>query len=222
MKLRIISFAIIAAGAIQLTPKAVAGPPELGALFQFSGNLTGGGAVSGSIYDGAIHSGVFGIANGTSSDSYVLQGGDPFGGDTADAYEAAQAPGHATIAGFAIDTHYELGTAVIANQAGTVITAIGGPDTSYVTFTDNTTKEFKGTITLSGFAAGGIYGGPQLFSNTGTVDLTPGESVNIVLNNEASNYGGYNAVPAPDAGSTAALLGVALAALAGLRRRQVA
>ena len=63
-----------------LAPSAMAAPPTLGALFTFSGTGASAG-VNGSIYDKDIHSGVFGSANGNSSDSYVLQGGDPFGGD---------------------------------------------------------------------------------------------------------------------------------------------
>ena len=48
-----------------------------------------------SIFDRDVHSGVprknpFGEV----VDSYVLQGGDPFGRDTGDSFETTQAPGH--------------------------------------------------------------------------------------------------------------------------------
>ena len=142
----------------------------------------------------------------------MLQGGDPYGGDTGDAFETTQTPGHAVLSGLSIDTHYDYGTP--GNQAGTFITASGGPDTGYVTFTDTTPYEYQGSITLSGLSGAGPF-----FLNTGAVDLQPGQSVNMLLNDESSNYGGYNPAPAPDAASTSALLGGALAVLAGLRRK---
>jgi PEP-CTERM motif len=47
-----------------------------------------------SIDDRDIHSGVFQTNPfGVSLDNYILQGGDPFGRDTQDAYEVAQTPG---------------------------------------------------------------------------------------------------------------------------------
>jgi hypothetical protein len=47
-----------------------------------------------SIYDRDIHSGVFQTNPfGVSLDNYIMQGGDPFGRDTQDAYEVAQTPG---------------------------------------------------------------------------------------------------------------------------------
>lgn len=73
-----------------------------------SGNVTDGVNTTGlgllSVYDKDIHSGVvrstdccgsyIGAPNGVLSDSYVLQGGDPRGIDTGDAFETTQAPGH--------------------------------------------------------------------------------------------------------------------------------
>jgi hypothetical protein len=51
-------------------------------------------AVNLSVFDKDIHSGVTRSADGHNSDSYVLQGGDPFGGDTGDGFEESQAAGH--------------------------------------------------------------------------------------------------------------------------------
>jgi len=187
---------------------AEAVPQTLGALFEFSGTA------SGSIYDKDIHSGVFGLANGTLSDSYVLQGGDPFGGDTGDAFEVAQEAGNAVVAGFDISTNYNFGQP--SSQVGTFITA--NPDTGYLTFANNTGSDFTGVLTLSGQAFGGIYGPAQFFSNTsGLITVSNGQSVNILLNNESSNYGGYNhpdAIPEP---ATGALLLIGLLVLAGER-----
>jgi hypothetical protein len=188
---------------------AEAGPITLGALFEFSGSA------SGSIYDGAIHSGTFGSANGTSSDSYVLQGGDPFGGDTGDLYEVAQEQGHANVAGFDITTSYNFGNPPCADQVGTCIVA--NPDTGFLTFLNNSGSTFTGNLTLSGQAFGGIYGPAQFFSNSGAVNLANGASAQIVLNNESSNYGGYNhpdAIPEP---ATVALLSIGLLFLVGER-----
>jgi len=65
-----------------------------GLLFSMSG-LFGAVSFSNSIYDKDIHSGVFATnPYGISLDNYILQGGDPFGRDTGDGFETAQAPGH--------------------------------------------------------------------------------------------------------------------------------
>ncbi|MFI5381116.1 MAG: hypothetical protein ACHRHE_17605 [Tepidisphaerales bacterium] len=209
-------YAIVLSAALSTVGGAAfAAPATLGALFQFVGTGASSG-ISGSIYDGDIHSGVFGVANGTSSDSYVLQGGDPFGGDTGDAYEEAQAQGHVNISGFDIFTNYIGSTPT--NQVGTVIAA--SPDTGFLTFKNSSGAEWTGNITLSGQAFGGIYGPAQFFSNTALVDLHPGDSVNIVLNNESSNYGGYNhpdaLVPTP----SSLLGGLGVGAVGLLMRRR--
>jgi hypothetical protein len=180
-------------------------PPFLGALFEFTGN-GGSAGIDGSIYDKDIHSGAprdvhafpsLLVGPPVQSDSYVLQGGDPFGGDTGDDFEVTQAPGHAVVAGFDIYTHYDFNSSnggAVPNPLNQVGTGIdGNPDTSWVEFKNSTGPTWTGTLTLSGQASGG-----QNFSNSGQVTLAPGESAYIVLNDESSNYGGYNFAP-PDA-----------------------
>jgi hypothetical protein len=71
--------------------------PQNGAQFLMSGVVTLGAQtqpVSFSIYDKDIHSGVF-ATNGyaVNLDNYILQGGDPYGRDTGDTFEVAQAQG---------------------------------------------------------------------------------------------------------------------------------
>jgi hypothetical protein len=182
--------AALSEGSHSFTAKAYdsAEPPFQGALFEFKGTGDSAG-INGSIYDKDIHSGTLRDVHASPSilfgpevlsDSYVLQGGDPYGGDTGDSFEVTQAPGHATFFDglFIVDTHYESG--------------IGAPDTGYVRFTNNSGATWTGTLTLSGQAQGGGMGGAQFFSNSGQVTLAPDDSADIVLNDESSNYGGYN------------------------------
>lgn len=71
------------------------GSPQPGVQINLTGTITGGSgseAVSLSVYDSQIHSGV--INGGGLTDAYVLQGGNPFGGDYGDEIEVSQAPGH--------------------------------------------------------------------------------------------------------------------------------
>lgn len=72
--------------------------PNLGLLFSLSGTA-GSSAVSASIYDKDIHSGVVRTnPYGLPVDNYILQGGDPFGRDTGDDFEVTQARGSFVIA----------------------------------------------------------------------------------------------------------------------------
>ncbi len=79
------------------------GGPQLGILISINGFITDGStqaAISLSVYDSQIHSGVFRTnPYGLSLDNYILQGGDAFGRDTGDDYEVTQAPGSYQFAG---------------------------------------------------------------------------------------------------------------------------
>jgi hypothetical protein len=74
------------------------GSPQPGVQMFLNGTISLGAnseSVNLSVNDSDVHSGVprtnpFGIV----VDSYVLQGGDPLGNDTGDAFEVSQAPGH--------------------------------------------------------------------------------------------------------------------------------
>jgi hypothetical protein len=70
------------------------GTMQPGVTIQINGLVNGTENVNLSVNDADIHSGVFRSADGHNSDSYVLQGGDPFGGDTGDGFEESQASGH--------------------------------------------------------------------------------------------------------------------------------
>jgi hypothetical protein len=68
------------------------GSPQPGITITLSGLLNGTEAFNHSVNDADIHSGV---VNGSGlTDAYVLQGGNPTGGDNGDPIETTQAPGH--------------------------------------------------------------------------------------------------------------------------------
>ena len=182
----------------------------LGAKLEWTGTGASSG-VDGFIYDKDIHSGVFRLANGTSSDSYVLQGGDPFGGDTGDDFEVTQSDGHASVGGFDITTHYDFGTPF--PQLGTFIDA--NPDTGSVFFKNSTGSTWTGVLTLSGLSQAGPY-----FSNSASLILADGAGGNILLNEESSNYGGYNPTAAVPEPSSLAMLGIGAIGVAVARRKR--
>jgi hypothetical protein len=70
------------------------GSTQPGTTIRLVGLINGTEGVTLSVNDADIHSGSPRSANGTLSDSYVLQGGDPLGGDTGNAFELTQAFGH--------------------------------------------------------------------------------------------------------------------------------
>ncbi len=75
------------------------GLPNLGVQFVMDGTISGQ-SVNLSVYDKDIHSGVTRTTPaGYTSDSYVLQGGDPFGNDPGDGFEESQVAGHYTFRG---------------------------------------------------------------------------------------------------------------------------
>lgn len=76
------------------------GPADSGLLLKVEGSFAGGLAISYGIYDHEIHSGTPALNPfGVTLDNYILQGGDPFGRDTFDPFEVAQAHAFLTITG---------------------------------------------------------------------------------------------------------------------------
>jgi hypothetical protein len=179
------------------------------------------------------------------TDAYVLQGGSADGCDAGDAFEvtdnntsegAHQAFGKTDVTvtgapalpgtGFHIETHYICSGACsgfisppafspYCNTSGTICTTASGPDSGFLTVTNNTGFAFTGTITLQGSSpiAGGSFcpasiveGGPGVAFDTWTTGLTAsedGSSVRLALGSEGStespkgadtsNCGGFNA-----------------------------
>lgn len=71
------------------------GSTQNGVEMYLNGSFDGDAPVLLSVFDKDVHSGVFQTNPfGVSLDNYVLQGGDPFGRDTGDAFEVGQADGH--------------------------------------------------------------------------------------------------------------------------------
>ncbi len=69
------------------------GHADSGLLLSIVGSLDGGASsISYGIYDHEIHSGTSALSPfGVTLDNYILQGGDPYGRDTGDAFEVSQA-----------------------------------------------------------------------------------------------------------------------------------
>ena len=71
------------------------GTTQPGVTIQIDGLINGAEGIVLSVNDADIHSGVSRVNPfGVTVDSYVLQGGDPLGRDTGDAFETTQANGH--------------------------------------------------------------------------------------------------------------------------------
>jgi len=75
--------------------------PQSGAQVYMNGLVNGSEYVNLSVYDSQIQSGSYRWTGTSWSDSYVLQGGDPYGNDTGDGFEVTQAPGFYTWSNFA-------------------------------------------------------------------------------------------------------------------------
>ena len=110
------------------------------------------------VYDSQIHSGVVRVSpcDGLLTDAYVLQGGSPTGCDNGDDFETGQAPGSFELAGtgyrFDITTFYQESDNLCnsSGNSGPIEPICAGPDSGFLTVTNNGNSPFTGTITLSG------------------------------------------------------------------------
>jgi hypothetical protein len=182
---------------------AMAQTPTSGAMLAINGSV-GSTTVSRNIYDSQIHTGnVVSVGSNCSTgdaafktDAYVLQGGSPTGCDPGDAFETSQGTGTATLSGtgysFGITTQYTYGGCTSANVTPTIC---AGPDTGFLTVTNNSGASFSGAMTLSGTAvspnssycpAGGFA--QTTFSGT----LVNGGTATLALSTDSSNCGGWN------------------------------
>jgi hypothetical protein len=192
--------------------QAAAGPLDLGIRIDVTGTFSDFTALSATVYDKDIHSGVFRSANGTLSDSYVLQGGDPFGGDTGDGFETTQASGHTTIGPDAAH-QLLLTTSYAFAPINPTVGPDGAPDTGFLTITNNSAFDFAAPITISGLSGIGNHE-----SQTFTGVIPSGGSISMTIDNESSNQGGFNAVPEP---SSLLLCSMGIVGLAGAARRRL-
>jgi hypothetical protein len=196
--------------------------PTSGAMVTIKGTVNSAVpvAVNLTIYDSQIHSGTVQTPPcdpNFPTDAYVLQGGSWTGCDNGDAYEVTDVPlqsgfhqyfGKADLTGtgysFHIETHYRYGVGV-CNTSGTICTGPAGPDSGFLTVTNNSGAPFTGTITLQGnsIIAGGLFcpvNGAAL--DTWTTGLGTSASVTLALGSQgvegpnyadSSNCGGFNA-----------------------------
>jgi hypothetical protein len=207
-------------------PVAFSQTPKSGALLTINGSGASSG-VSIFLYDSQIHSGTAQISpcDGIPTDAYVLQGGSSSGCDNGDAYEVTDnngnpvhqkfgqtdvtlsaGPGSASLpgTGFHIETHYIEAPAV----CNTSLTICAGPDTGFLTVTNNTGSAFTGTITLQGTSpiSGGFCPATGTVSDSATfpagIPLANGGAVTLALSTDSSNCGGFNATQSGNLGGS--------------------
>src|SRR5690348_7453693 len=143
-------------------------------LFMFGTVSVGASSesVNFAIYDKDIHSGSFRTNPfGVVLDNYILQGGDPLGRDTADAYETTQAPGPFQFVEVAPPAEQPI------TASGTTLAAVEGTvlSGSVATFTDPSTSatpsEYSASIDWGDGStpdAGVVTASSGLFSVSGT------------------------------------------------------
>jgi hypothetical protein len=194
---------------------------DLGIKIDVSGSFSDGTTFSTTVYDKDIHSGVFrdvhafpSLESGSPlfSDSYVLQGGDPFGGDTGDDFEVSQASGHLSVGPDAAH-QLLLTTSYAFAPINPTVGPDGNPDTGFLTVTNNSAFDFAAPIMMSGLSGIG-----NLESQIFTGVIPSGGSIIMTLDNESSNQGGFNAVPEP---SSLVLCGIGAVGLLGVARRRL-
>jgi hypothetical protein len=204
----------IAVSQVQPRPSSLSIPTS-GALLTINGTV-GLVAVNRNIYDSQIHTSTVrsvpiaptpdgGNCNSVDArfqtDAYVLQGGSWTGCDPGDTFETSQGNGTASIFGtgytFAITTFYTFGSVEVpqCNTQGNICVPTNGPDSGFLTVTNNSGADFTGTISLSGISpiAGGSFCPPNgIASDSFTGTLPSGGSVTLALSFDSSNCGGFN------------------------------
>jgi hypothetical protein len=163
--------------------------PSNGLQIIITGTVSQNAATEGvnlSVYDKDIHSGVFQTNPfGLVMDSYVLEGGDPYGRSTGHLYEVAQAPGHYSFVESAppaaVGYQFDLTTSY-------QFYGNAGEETGFLTVTNNGTSTFTGTI--------GLYNGSTAIALQNSVTLNPGDtSLPLQAGEDASDMGGFNLNP---------------------------
>ncbi len=131
-------------------------------------------------------------------------------------------PGSGSFAGISTGTAVTTATSLLTNQAGNVVTVSPGPLVwSVGGFTFNVTSIFEtsNSATSIGFFAFGTISGAGFDNTAGTWESTfqnaAGSGTNV-----NSTFSASSGVPAPDGGSTAAFLGLALLGLAWFAKRK--
>ena len=201
MKLRLVTVAAVIAVTVLISTGAVAQSLESGALLSIQSQ---DGSLRLGVYDSQIHSGTNPVTSPCDgalvTDAYVLQGGSPTGCDNGDSFEENQAHGAFEFSGtgykFDVTTFYQSGVCNSPGNSGPIEPICAGPDSGFLTVTNNGSASFMGTITLSGTSPIGIPpycapGGMASDSFTGT--LNPGETRTFGLSPDSSNCGGYTA-----------------------------
>jgi RTX calcium-binding nonapeptide repeat (4 copies) len=158
--------------------------PSNGLQILMTGTVSKGSASEGvnlSVYDKDVHTGVFQTNPfNVTMDSYVLEGGDPYGRSTGHVYETAQPDGHYTFLESAPTggVGYQFDLASSYQFYGN-----SGEETGFLTITNHGASTFIGTV--------GLYNGATAITSTSTT-LNPGDSVILQAGDDSSDSGGFN------------------------------
>jgi hypothetical protein len=157
--------------------------PSNGLQILMTGTVSNGPASEGvnlSVFDKDIHSGVFQTTPfGLTMDSYVLEGGDPYGRSTGHVYETSQASGH-----------YEFLESAPTGAVGYQLDLTSsyqfysGGETGFLTATNDGNTTFSGDVAL--------YNGATAITDAPNTTLAPGQSITLQCGTDSSDSGGFN------------------------------
>jgi hypothetical protein len=138
-----------------------------------------------SVYDKDINSGVFQTNPfGLILDSYVLEGGDPYGRSTGHVYEVAQPQGHYSFIESApvgaVGYQFDLTSSYQFYNGNS------GNETGFLTVTNNGTSTFNGTISLENSTTA--------IAQAPNTTLNPGDYVTLQAGGDSSDAGGFNLI----------------------------